>query len=556
MTEKLRHPPPPSREEQANLEVGHTTITRPQIIFLVVMFLAVIIAVPLIQHISELRTGATPQAYDILRAGPPTAYAYHNTNGPVWSKVWAANNELVRHIESYEDALEDASWLSRAARRPVQQTLTGLLHAGNEKVYTGRDGWLFYRPDIDMLTGAPFLDPRQLTRRAASSSEWSAPPQPDPRPAILSFHQQLKDRGITLIIVPAPAKPTIHPEKFAPALAAPLHNPSWPILRQQLEKSGVLIFDPADTLVAAARSTRQPQYLATDTHWTPAAMDAVAADLAAFLRTHVPDLPAPDRTRFSQRDINITNTGDIAAMLDLPQGSTLFPPQTVTIQPVQLDQRPWARDPAAPLLLLGDSFTNIYSFDALNWGQHAGLAERLSFHLATPLDVLARNDAGSHATRADLARNPARLAHKRVVIWQFAARELAHGDWQAIDLRPATPTTTSQPAPVTLIITGQVAARSAVPRPDSVPYADHIMALHITNAQGLPAGATDLVCYTTSMKARTLTSAARLQPGDKVRIKLQPWSAVAPTLGRINRSELDDPELQLRDHYWAELLTE
>ena len=43
--------------------------------------------------------------------------------------------------------------------------MTGWLGAGNERVYVGRDGWLFYRPDVEYLTGRGFLDPAQIERR-------------------------------------------------------------------------------------------------------------------------------------------------------------------------------------------------------------------------------------------------------------------------------------------------------------------------------------------------------------------------------------------------------
>jgi alginate O-acetyltransferase complex protein AlgJ len=51
--------------------------------------------------------------------------------------------------------------------------------------------------------------------------------------------------------------------------------------------------------------------------------------------------------------------------------------------------------------------------------------------------VLAQNDSGAFATRQALAREleggEDRLAGKRVVVWEFAARELAVGDWKPID---------------------------------------------------------------------------------------------------------------------------
>jgi alginate O-acetyltransferase complex protein AlgJ len=52
-----------------------------------------------------------------------------------------------------------------------------------------------------------------------------------------------------------------------------------------------------------------------------------------------------------------------------------------------------------------------------------------------------QNDDGAFATRAmlrrDLARGVDRLAGTRAVVYQFAARELAFGDWQRLQLAPA-----------------------------------------------------------------------------------------------------------------------
>jgi alginate O-acetyltransferase complex protein AlgJ len=88
--------------------------------------------------------------------------------------------------------------------------------------------------------------------------------------------------------------------------------------------------------------------------------------------------------------------------------------------------------------LLGDSFSNIYSLASMNWGESAGLAEQLSYILRRPVDRLVQNDDAAFATRALLSRSQdgqgGRLAGKRVVIYQFAARELAFGDWLILDL--------------------------------------------------------------------------------------------------------------------------
>ena len=158
-------------------------------------------------------------------------------------------------------------------------------------------------------------------------------------------------------------------------------------------------------------------------------MELVAERLAAFVSQHValPQAVSPGLRIVEQE---VTNAGDTAVMLDLPARQTLYPPERVVIsRAVAEDGSPWRSNQTADVLLLGDSFTNIYSLASMGWGDSAGLAEQLSYALGRPLDRIVQNDDGAFATRALLQRaGPERLAGKRVVIWQFAARELVSGD--------------------------------------------------------------------------------------------------------------------------------
>ncbi len=74
-------------------------------------------------------------------------------------------------------------------------------------------------PDVEYVTGQPFPDPRTLSRRVSSASEWDRPPQPDPRPAIARFRRDLEAGGVALIVMPTPVKPSVHPEGLAPRYA-------------------------------------------------------------------------------------------------------------------------------------------------------------------------------------------------------------------------------------------------------------------------------------------------------------------------------------------------
>jgi hypothetical protein len=118
-------------------------------------------------------------------------------------------------------------------------------------------------------------------------------------------------------------------------------------------------------------------------------------------------------------------------MLDLPEASALFPPERVWLHRVLLpDGSAWRSTRGADVLLLGDSFSNIYALESMGWGTSGGFAEQLSYALGRPLDRIIQNDEGAFATRAILQQDPSRLDGTRVVVYQFAARELAFGDWR------------------------------------------------------------------------------------------------------------------------------
>ncbi len=343
-------------------------------------------------------------------------------------------------LVAFEDALESESVLGRALRPPAQRLLSGWLGAGNEQVYIGRqdeDGarWLFYRPDLDYLTNQGFLEPHVLQRRIAAPSELRTIPQPDPRPAILAFHRQLEAQGIALVMVPTPVKPGIHPEQLVAGVDAGgevVQNASYGEFVRWLGSQGILTFDPGARLIAARRSG--PQYLATDTHWRPEAMELAASDLAAFIIANVA-LPARDSPAYSIEQQEIANAGDSAVMLDLPDTQPLYPRESVLIRRVNgPDGNAWRSSRDADVLVLGDSFSNIYSLASMGWGDSAGFVEHLSLALRRPVDRIVQNADGAYATRVMLQREgEMRLTGKRVVVWQFAARELAFGDWKVFE---------------------------------------------------------------------------------------------------------------------------
>jgi hypothetical protein len=393
-------------------------------------------------------------------------------------------------IKSAEKAMENESVVSLWLRPPMQAILTEDLHAGSEQVYPGRDGWLFYRPDVEYITGPPFLDAGQLKQRAKTPGL-----VPDPMNAIVDFRDQLAARGINLIVMPVPVKSCVDREMLVGNASQKelLQNQSFDDFKILAERRGIQVFDPAPLLMERkSKAGGAPVYLATDTHWRPETMEWVARQLAERLKISGPAQGAG--LRVAEKEISAY--GDILTMLKLPAGDNFYRPQKVVIHQVLTGNTLWRSSADAPVLLLGDSFCNIYSLAPMGWGESAGFAEHLSQALGgQPVDCILRNSDGSFATREilshQLARGRDRLAGKKVVVWEFAVRELSFGTVHLVD------------------VTGPSHAENE---------------------------SLEALVYHWSMRDNQWTSAARLRPGDRITARLRAWADVAPQYEKINRS--------------------
>lgn len=525
-----------SREDEAELALKNTEFASGVRSSLIALFLITIAAVPAIQFSAELRAAGA-----ISRL--PTFLTFKSL-------------PLLPHpadLKRVERTLENDSVVSHWLLPRTQFVLTKLLGAGNEQVYLGSDHWLFYRQDVDHVTGPPFLDAFRMKRRSQTSAV-----QPDPVKAIVDFRDQLAARGIELVLLPVPVKPGIDGEMFCSTAAThALQNQSFFEFKTHVEQQGVRMFDPTPLLMAQKAATGTPLYLESDTHWRPETMEFVAEMLAEFLK-----LPAPRQEitpTVSEKEI--AGRGDVAAMLKLPATENLYPREKVLIHQVNIGNAMWRPSKDAQVLLLGDSFANVFSLEAMGWGESAGFAEHLSAALRRPLDCILRNSDAAFATREilsnELARGHDRLAGKKLVIWEFAARELSFGDWKLVDLKTgaAKPSRFFNPKTGEQIsVSGTIESISTVPRPGTVPYKDHILALHLIDISGDSADGMQAIVYLWSMRDNVWTPAARARPGDRLKLRLRPWSDVSAQYEKFNRTELEDPALQLEEPVWGELV--
>jgi hypothetical protein len=409
-------PTDPSHDEELRRGILRTAITRPVALALAASFLLIVYGVPVAQAVLEKLKGDDSMLLDLFRHAPTRA-----------------------SLKQYEEDLEKASYFKEAVQPQIQLALTGRGRAGNKRAMVARAGWLYYLPGVLAVAGPGFLDPDVVAaRQKAALDDGDGVVHADPRPAVLGFHAALAARGIRLVLVPVPDKATLQPAELHGRVAgavAPASNLDYARFVAELRAAGVIVFDAMPPTLAPGDP---PRFLVQDTHWTPAFMQSTAQSLAALIAENIGFPPRTDPgPAWKTAPLAVERVGDIVDMLKLPEDQRLFLPQKLSLAQV-VDERgqPWEPKPNADVLLLGDSFTNVFSLSTMGWGEAAGLAPQLALALGRDIDVIAQNDSGAFATRKTLSEALAagedRLAGKRVVIWELASRELAVGDWRPL----------------------------------------------------------------------------------------------------------------------------
>lgn len=531
---------------------SRTEVGRPVAVWLSILFCAGLVGVPLVDGIlGSWREPAAKAKAGIVRI----AHCF-SKGGPWWEAIVDANNAALVAIKSFEASLEDSSAIGSEVRPTVLDGLLNLGGAGSEEAYVGRGGWLFYRPDVDALV------------MSASGGDGTAR-------GIAGFAAQLAARGIRLVVVPIPGKASIHPEKIAsgevtfaaplvPAVLSGLPGDLAAAWREGKAKDPSMapwVVDPTEMLWLRKNSSGADQFLRTDSHWTPAAMQAVARMVA---RVVVPMSGGvlPENLTVEKRAVSAV--GDTALMHALPASSLWLQPQNVEIEIIRGgDGAVWQPDRNSPVLVLGDSYSNIYSAEDLGWGGSAGFAEHLSRDLGWRVDKLAQNNAGAKSAREMLAaesgRRPGWLSGKKVVVWVMAAREFVSGDWSDVRLPEVAGggglKFFAVPPGQTVNVTARVVAVGNVPESGDSPYADYLTAIHLADIEDAATGrqiSGDALAYVFTMRNRGRISSAGLGVGQRIALRLSNYAEKADKLDSLNRGDLEDIEVMMQEPNFAE----
>ena len=273
--------------------------------------------------------------------------------------VWTS-----RYLRAFENKIDDESAIVLALRPKYQLAVWNLFSDPGEKVVLGaagdcigkscgreeakpEDKWLFYRQDVEFL-----VQPSPLDVRSAKLD--------NPVKAIEKFRDQLKAKGVKLLVVITPGKPSIYPERLtgrdsrvagagnaaAVGNAAGLENAAAVGNDAGLQSHGKKILDSLTcagfntvdlyTPLLAAKSRDSVEgalYLNDDTHWTPRgaelAADVIAKKVREMVDAGIVKFRGTDDVRYIVSDSIADRMGDVGEMSGLNKFN-VFKVQKVT----------------------------------------------------------------------------------------------------------------------------------------------------------------------------------------------------------------------------------
>ena len=373
------------------------------------IFLFIIIIPPLYRNIFEISAKLQTDELNHDSSWTPVIELFNKKK----------NQSFKEHLKSFEKNLETALF-AETPRKLTQSTLSlSPLKEGNRNVRIGKDGWLFLDEAIESLTGqGPFHDGPFPFQKGGNS----------PVDAIKRFADQLDNFGARLILVSIPSKAMIYPEKINHNIKGPISHPDAQRLVSELNSLPNLdVLDLTRSLFNLKKDKKV--FLKQDTHWTPEAMEEAAKIIANHIKSMDINI---DKVNLNPKQKEGRKAyGDLVEKINIWDGA--FNQESVIAKPIKGN----TRDRNSKIILLGDSFTNIYSSnEGLGWGNNAGLPEHIASNVGTPIDVISINGGGATKVRKKLAQRRGSsedMKNKKVVIWAITCRDLFLSQEQCID---------------------------------------------------------------------------------------------------------------------------
>ena len=305
----------------------------------------------------------------------------------------------------------------------------------------GKEGWLFFGPELRFVSAGPFWGPA-----AAKVSKATKPEFADPLPAIVDFHRQLKKMGVELLMVPVPPKSVIYPDFLSDHLAASSDLPpdridaDSQVFYQLLRKEGIQVLDLTSFFLANRFHKEGALYCKQDTHWSGNGA-VLAARKIREENEGRPWLKAIPKSAYQSAWRTLPLAGDLWKAA----GEKALPQEMVSVRQVGTGSanalKSVAPDQKSPIILVGDSHNLVFHAGEDMQTRDAGLPDQLALELGFPVDLAAVRGSGATPARVNLLRraqrDPQYWTKKKLVIWCFAAREFTQSDgWKKVPLLP------------------------------------------------------------------------------------------------------------------------
>ncbi len=334
-----------------------------------------------------------------------------------------------RYLRGYEKDMENSSVVALSVRPLVQFTRYSLLKDYGDKAIAGKNGWLFYKPDVEYLFRPSIDDPRSIVVDYNDKALTD-----DPLEIITDFKKQLASMGIELLVVVVPGKPSIYPDLIGNVPDVEIYR-NFSHSRKFIKRLRQRCVDVVDLFGPFIEERKNDQslgdslYLQRDTHWKPRGAVLAARVVAAEVRKKSWFSDKKKTMEYVLDTVEVERTGDIGEMTNLSDFQlgklqiSILPERTKCWQVYSVNRddsgnvvsKTLYKDDhrSSRILILGDSFSRIYQTDE---PRGAGWIAHVAHLLGEPVASIVNDGGASTIVRQTLSRNKSLLKSKKLVI--------------------------------------------------------------------------------------------------------------------------------------------
>jgi len=310
-------------------------------------------------------------------------------------------NEKV--FKQFEDLMDKNYLLANKIKPNIQEFLLLNFSEGNKKVHIGKDNHLFFKEDTQTLINKNNCNNLEIIKKNFKN-----------------LNQFLKRKKVDFYLGILPTKSQIMHNKynhFNISLKRK-YKGCYDTIPLNLEKQGLMVFN----LEKFYKNLKHNNlFLKYDSHWSFDTMEAFSKVIADTIKSNSQNLNI-NYIDIKKNRASIKNYGDLYDMLDINDN---FKMQEIFINQIESkDHNKIVNDTKSNVVLIGDSFTNIYSDETLNWGTKSGLAYQLAYRLKGSINSFASNGSAFKTALMKNFLSAEKLKEKSVMILIMTQREL------------------------------------------------------------------------------------------------------------------------------------